>query len=120
MKILNLEGLNDRLDYMWKNGYIEKRYVPFIKTSIHRPMWSTWNFFFKKAFISRKPEMLLLGGRFLWFLYRGNVFAFLYKFFPGLIIFPYFEAAWDENESSEMNQINPVYFVRLFDKAVNS
>ena len=117
---MNIEQLNNRLDYLWKNGHIEKRYVPFIKTAVNRPLWASWHFFFRKSFADKNPKMILLGFMFLGYRYRGHAYSFLYKYFPGLIAFPYFEAIWDENESDKTASIDPGYFVRFFDRAVNS
>ena len=116
VEVMNIEQLNDNLDDLWKNGRIEKKYVPFIKTAVNRPLWASWHFFFRGSISGADPKMILLGFKFLGYRYRGYALSFLYKYFPGLIVFPYFEAIWDENASDKMDQIDPIYFVRLFDK----
>ena len=118
MKPIDAQHFNDRLEYLWKNGHIEKRCVPFIKTAVNRPLWSAWRFFFRPAFLEVKPRNIPLGLIFLGCQYRGSVLMFLSRYFPGLVVFPYFESLLNEgneNDTAAMDQI-----VRLFDKAVNS
>jgi hypothetical protein len=126
MKETSKEYLNSRLDLMWKNGCIDKESVPFIKTAINRPLWASWRFFFRRAVFEIKPRMFLLGFVFLKYRCRGRAMSFLYKYFPGLIIFPYFAAAWneqsenDEKNAAKTDSLDSLQFFGLFDKTVNS
>ena len=108
---MDKQSLNQRLDMMWRNGQMEKEYVPFIKSAINRPLWSFWNIFARHALAQRRPRVLGMGVIFLWFRYQDAFSAFLYKYFPGLVMFSYFEKRWYADSFAEPELDQPMYRV---------
>ena len=119
------QNLCGRLDYMWRNGYIDKQSVPFIKTAINRPAWAAWNFFFRRAFTEADFQHIKSGFSFLKYRYRGQALSFLHEYFPGLGMIEYFAAAWHEQEKSmekdktRIEMSDQLRFSKLLDKTVN-
>lgn len=105
---MDKQSMNQRLDMMWRSGHMEKEYVPFIKTAINRPFWTFRHVFVLQALAQRKPGILGMGLLFLWFRYQDATSAFLYKYFPGLVMFPYFEKLWYAGNFSEPEPEQPV------------
>ena len=91
---MDKERMHERLDKMWRSGSIEKQDVPFIRTAINRPLWTAWHLFIFPAAAKRDPRALAQGMEFLACRFRGSVLIFLHRYFPGLIMFPYFENIW--------------------------
>ncbi len=104
---MDKDHLSKRLDFLWKNGYIDKKSVPFIKTAINRPLWAAWNFFFRPAIASADFKSAKLGFSFLKFRYKEDIMAFLNEYFPGLIMFPYFNAAWSVQDEKGADNAAP-------------
>jgi hypothetical protein len=118
---MNTDILNSQLNVMWKNGTIDKASIPFIKTAINRPLWAFWHIFTLRALAHKDAKILVAGFGFLKYRYRDDVLMFLKKYFPGLIVFNFFEEAWSNgNNSSTVDYFTPPDNVRPFDKTASS